>query len=87
MATMPFDLTAATVAEPAAVLTLKDVACILSLSIDTLKAMQLSHDGPACTQLADGRIRYSMTDVLKFQAQRSAAHKRMMDSFSGGLPW
>ena len=81
MAAMQLAMIPASVAEPAAVLTVKDVAGMLNLSIDTLKAMQLSHDGPAYTQFADGRVRYSFADVLKFQALRSAAHKRLMDSY------
>lgn len=81
MALMQFEFTAVSVAASAAVLTVKDVASMLILSVDTLKAMQLSHDGPAYTQFADGRVRYHMADVLKFQALRSAAHNRLMDSF------
>jgi Helix-turn-helix domain len=81
MATMQLELTAAPVAEPAAVLTEKDVARMLNLSRDTVRAMQLSHDGPAYTQFTDGRIRYRMADVLKFQALRAAAHKRLMASY------
>lgn len=60
---------------------------MLNLSRDTIRAMQLSHDGPAYTQFADGRIRYSLADVLKYIALRAAAHQRLMDSFRGARPW
>ena len=69
-----------TVADGAAVLTEKDVAAMLNLSRDTIRAMQLSHDGPAYTE-REGRTRYRLADVLKYKALRSAAHKRLMDSF------
>jgi hypothetical protein len=81
MATMQIELTATATAEPAAVLTTKDVAQMLSLSLDTVRAMRLGHDGPTYTQFADGRIRYSVADVFKFQALRSAAYQRLMNSF------
>src|SRR5258708_40277579 len=83
MATMQLELTATAVAEPVAVLTTKDVAQMLSLRLDTVKAMQLSHDGPTYTQFADGRVRYSLADVLKYKALRSAAIKRLMHSIRG----
>lgn len=71
----------------AAVLNENDVARIVNLSLATIRAMQLTGDGPAYARFADGRIRYSLADVLKFQALRSAAHKRLMDSFGGYRPW
>jgi hypothetical protein len=64
----------------AAALSEKDVAAMLNLSRDTVRAMQLSHDGPTYTQ-HEGCIRYRLADVLKYQALRAAAHKRLMDSF------
>ena len=64
----------------AAVLTQKDVAGMLNLSRDTLRAMQLSHDGPAYT-CEQGRIRYTREAVREFQVQRHEAHEGLMNSY------
>ena len=79
--TMQLETIPEPVAEPAAVLTEKDVAGLLNLSRDTVRAMQLGPSDLPYTQLADGRIRYRMADVLKYQALRSAAHVRLMESY------
>ena len=85
MATMQIDvMIPETVADGAAVLNEKDVAAMLNLSRDTVRAMQLSHDGPEYVQLPDGRVRYSIEAVQAWQAQRAAAHKALMASYGGG---
>ena len=66
-------------------LTIRDVAQMTAgVSVDTLKAMQLSYDGPEYVQLPDGSVRYTVEAVRKWQALRSEAHRQMMQSFGGG---
>jgi hypothetical protein len=82
-ATVQLDVTIPeTVADGAAMLSLCDVAQITRLSVDTLKALNLSGDGPDYTE-DHGQIRYTLAAVREFQAQRSTAHKRLMESYGG----
>jgi len=65
-----------------AILNIYDVSDMTGLSLDTLKSLQLSDAGPAYIEDA-GCIRYTVEAVCEFQTKRSAAHKRLMASYSG----
>jgi len=65
-----------------AALTIRDVARLTRLSLDTLKSMNLAGDGPAFVE-ERGRVRYTADAVQAFQHKRSAAHRRLMAG-SGG---
>jgi predicted site-specific integrase-resolvase len=65
------------VAHGPALLTIREVSQLTGVSIDTLKFLQLSGDGPAYVE-EHGRVRYTVESVADWQAQRSVAHQRMM---------
>jgi hypothetical protein len=67
-------------ASGAALLGEREVSEMTGVRLSTLRYLWLIGDGPAYTE-EHGCIRCTLAAVLKFQAERRAAHARLMASY------
>jgi hypothetical protein len=58
----------------------REVSQRTGVRLETLKYLWLIGDGPAYTE-EHGRVRCTMAAVMKWQAERRAAHARLMASY------
>jgi hypothetical protein len=81
MATTQLELaTPESAADAVAVLGEREVSKMTGCSIDKLRYLWLIDMGPVYIE-KHGCVRCTVADVLKWQAQRRAAHARLVDSY------
>jgi len=68
--------------EASALLTDREVSALTNVRLDTLKYLWLTGKGPEYIE-EGGCIRCTLASVLKWQAERRAAHARLVASYRG----
>lgn len=67
----------------AALLGEREVSEMTGVRLSTLRYLWLIGDGPVYTE-EHGRVRCPLANVLKWQAERRAAHSRLMATYRSG---
>jgi hypothetical protein len=58
----------------------REVSALTGVRLETLKYLWIIGEGPSYTE-EHGAVRCTLADVLKWQAERRAAHSRLMASY------